>query len=136
MSSFNILRFFSGPSFSETKQSDSDHHLKSKKFSSSLSDRDKIRIESDRDKIKIESDRDKIRITYNKIAYERDVVIILLIKIRTNDISLFNRISFKNIAVAKALYACLSNIKKIQYKTQVEQTIRSFLDHIKVFFNK
>jgi hypothetical protein len=134
MSSFRILRLFLDSSFSKTKQSDSDHHLKSKKFSSSLSDRNKIRIESDRDKIRIESDRNKIRIIYNKIAYERDVVIILLIKIRTNlDISLFDRISFKDIAVAKVLYVCLSNIKKIQYKTQAEQIIRDFLDTKDVF---
>jgi hypothetical protein len=37
--------------------------------------------------------------------------------------------------MTKILYVCLSNIKKVQYKTQIEQIIRSFLD-IKVFFNK
>jgi hypothetical protein len=112
MLSFSILRFFLDSQFSETSQ-------KSKKYSSS------------------ESDRDRIRIIYNKTAYERNVVIILLIKIRTNlNISLFDRISFKNIAMIKTLYFCLSNIKKIQYKIQAKQVIRSFLDQIKNFFNR
>jgi hypothetical protein len=105
MSSFSILRFFLDSQ--SPKQ-------KSKEFSSS------------------ENVRDTIRIIYNKIAYERDVVIILLIKIRTNDLSLFDRISFKNVAMTKILYACLSNIKKIQYKAQIDQIIRSFLN-IRVF---
>jgi hypothetical protein len=110
MSSFSILRFFFGPQFPETPQ-------KSKKYSSP-------------------ENRDKIRIIYNKIVYDRDVVIILLIKIRIDDISLFDRISFKNVAVAKTLYACLSNIKKFQYKAQIEQIIRNFLDHSRDFFNR
>jgi hypothetical protein len=109
MSSLSILRFFLGPQSPEHK---------SKKFSSS------------------ESDREKIRIIYNKTVYDRDVVIILLIKIRRNlDISLFDRISFKNVAMTKILYACLSNIKKVQYKAQIEQVIRDFLD-IKDVFNR
>ncbi len=121
MSSSNILRFFLGPQSPETSQ-------KSKKFSSF--ERDDIRIiNTDNEK------RDKTRTAYNKIAYERDVVIILLIKIRMNDIPLFDRISFKNVAMTKILYACLSNIKKIQYKAQIEQIIRSFLD-IKISFNR
>jgi hypothetical protein len=117
MSFLSILRFFFDSQSSKTSSFIQNH--KSKKFSSS------------------QSDRDKIRITYNKIAYERDVVIILLIKFKTNlDISFFDRISFKNVAMTKILYACLSNIKKIQYKAQVEQIIRSFLDQSKIFFNK
>ncbi len=116
MSSSNILRFFSDPQFSKTSPLRQYH--KSKKFSSP------------------QSDRDKIRIIYNKTAYDRNAVTILLIKFRTDlNISLFSRISFKDVAVAKALYVCLSNIKKIQYKTQAEQTIRDFLD-IKGFFNR
>ncbi len=110
MSSLSILRFFFGPQSPETPQ-------KSKKFSSS-------------------ENRDRIRIIYNKIAYDRNAVIILLIKIRTNNVSLFDRISFKNVAVAKTLYFCLSNTKKIQYQTQAKQVIRSFLDQIKGFFNR
>jgi hypothetical protein len=110
MSSLSILRFFFGSQSPETSQ-------KSKKYSSS-------------------EDRDKIRIIYNKIVYDRDVVIILLIKIRIDDIPLFDRISFKNVAVAKTLYVCLSNIKKFQYKEQIEQIIRSFLDHSRDFFNR
>jgi hypothetical protein len=112
MPSPSILRFFPGPQSPKTPQ-------KSKEYSSP------------------ESDRNRTRTTYNKTAYERDAVIILLIKTRTNlDIPLFDRISFKNIAVAKTLYSCLSNTKKIQYKTQAEQVIRSFLDQTKDFFNK
>jgi hypothetical protein len=109
MSSLSILRFFLGPPSPGTPQ-------KSKKLSSP-------------------EDREIIRTVYNKTAYERDAVTILLIKTRTEnlDIPLFDRISFKNVAVAKALYACLSNTKKTQYKTQTEQVIRSFLDTKDVF---
>jgi hypothetical protein len=114
LTSLSISRFFSGPQ-SSSSESSSDKELFNKK---SL------------------KERDRFRHIYNKIAYERDVVIILLIKIRTKlDISLFDRISFKNVAVTKILYVCLSNTKKTQYKTQAKQIIRSFLD-IKISFNR
>jgi hypothetical protein len=63
----------------------------------------------------LKQERDKTRSTYNKTAYDRDAVAILLMKFRMNT-SLFGRISSKDVAMAKALYACLSNTKKIQYK--------------------
>jgi hypothetical protein len=114
MLSLSILRLFLDSQFPKTSFLSQIH--KSREFSSS-------------------ENRDRIRSIYNKIAYDRNVVIILFIKIRTNDISLFDRISFKNVAMTKILYVCLSNIKKIQYKTQIEQIIRSFLDS-KIFFNR
>jgi hypothetical protein len=120
MFSLSILRFFSDSQSPETPllSQNQKSNQKSKEFSSP-------------------EDRDRIRTTYNKTAYGRDVVIILLIKTRTElDIPLFGRISFKDIAVAKVLYACLSNIKKTQYKAKTEQIISSFLDHPKIFFNR
>jgi hypothetical protein len=140
MSSSNILRLFPGPQSPETSSLSQNH--KSKEFSSSQNDKEHKSKEFsspqwNRDKTRTESVRDKARIIYNKTAYGRDAVIILLIKTRTElDIPLFGRISFKDVAVTKALYACLSNSKKTQYKAQAEQAIRSFLEHIKVFFNR
>jgi hypothetical protein len=132
MSSLSILRFFFGSQSSKTSSSLTQNR-KSKKFSSSESDRNRHKSK----KFSSSENRDRITIIYNKIVYGRNVVIILLIKIRTDlNIPLFGRISFKDVAIAKILYVCLSNIKKIQYKAQIEQIIHSFLDHIKIFFNK
>jgi hypothetical protein len=128
MSSLSILRCFPGSQTPETSPLSQNH--KSMKFSSPEDVRTKV-VNTDK------KNRDEARTRYNKTAYGRDAVTILLIKTRTNlDIPLFDRISFKNIAVAKALYACLSNTKKTQYKTQAKQVIRSFLDQTKGFFNK
>jgi hypothetical protein len=125
ISSFSIRRRFSRRIFSKNEESST---IKDKQRENLETDHHQDQELSKASNEKLITDVDLSQSLYSKVSYNRNAIVILLIKSR-EALSEYSDIQFENIAAFVAIFQLLSKKRKKNYITQAKRYLNSVSSH-------